>query len=150
MKNIFLLLAITLLIVTPSCSNDDDGNSNNSSNKSISAKINGVEKKFKTIQVDPVVYPDYTDLVVTGTITGTSPSTIEMSLEKDNIDADVYFFQYSENGVYYQNLIPASFSVTLTQNSDNRLKGTFSGTLVNSTDPMNTIAVTEGVFDIKY
>ncbi|MBP8066800.1 MAG: hypothetical protein KAY31_04955 [Flavobacterium sp.] len=151
MKKIILFLTILSLGVFLSCSSDD-GNSGESPSptpqSTVTTKINGVQKNFSTIQVVPVVYTDYTDLEVTATLTGSSPATLEMNLEKDSPDSSVYFFQYTENGIFYQ---PSeSFAVIITQNSDNKLKGSFSGTLIDTGDPMNTIAVTEGTFDIKY
>lgn len=154
MKKIILFLTILSLGVFLSCSSDD-GNSGESPSptpqSTVTTKINGVQKNFSTIQVDPVYHPveDYTDLEVTATIAGSSPTTFEMNLEKDNADpSSIYFLQYTENGVFYQ---PSeSFTVIITQNSDNKLKGSFSGTLIDTGDPMNTIAVTEGTFDIKY
>lgn len=151
MKKIILFLTILSLGVFSSCSSDD-GNSGESPSptpqSTVTTKINGVQKNFSTIQVVPVVYTDYTDLEVTATLTGSSPATLEMNLEKDSPDSSVYFFQYTENGIFYQ---PSeSFTVIITQNSDNKLKGSFSGTLIDTGDPMNTIAVTEGTFDIKY
>jgi len=151
MKKIILFLTILSLGVFLSCSSDD-GNSGESPSptpqSTVTTKINGVQKNFSTIQVVPVVYTDYTDLEVTATLTGSSPATLEMNLEKDSPDSSVYFFQYTENGIFYQ---PSeSFTVIITQNSDNKLKGSFSGTLIDTGDPMNTIAVTEGTFDIKY
>lgn len=150
MKKILLFLTFVSLGIIAACSSDD-GNSNENPSptpqSTFTTKINGVQKNFSTIQVVPVVYIDYTDLEVTATITGSSPATLEMNLEKDSMEG-VYFFQYTENGIYYQ---PSeSFSVIVTQNSENKLKGTFSGTLIDSGNPMNTIAVTDGTFDIKY
>jgi len=150
MKKIILFLAFLSLGIFLSCSSDD-GNSGESPapQNTFTTKINGVQKNFSNVQVVPVVYTDYTDLDVTATIAGSPPTTLEMSLEKDNAEAgSVYWFQYSENGVFYQ--LTEAFSVIITQNSDNKLKGTFSGTLADPDDPMNTITVTDGVFDIKY
>lgn len=151
MKKIILFLTFASLGIVASCSSDD-GNSGESPSptpqSTVTTKINGVQKNFSTIQVVPVVYPDYTDLEVTATLTGSSPATLEMNLEKDSPDSIVYFFQYTENGIFYQ---PSeSFSVIITENANNKLKGSFSGTLIDTGDPMNTIAVTEGAFDIKY
>lgn len=152
MKKIILFLAFLSLGIFLSCSSDD-GNSGESPapQNTFTTKINGVQKNFSSIQVVPVYDPveDYTDLEVTATIAGSPPTTLEMSLEKDNAEAgSVYYFAYTENDISYEST--ETFSVILTQNSDNKLKGTFSGTLADPDDPMNTITVTDGVFDIKY
>lgn len=150
MKKIILLLTVFSLGIFSACSSDDGGSEGSPAPEdTISMKINGTQKSFTSVNVVPIVFVDYTDLDVTATIAGSPPTTIEMSLEKDNMEAgSVYFFQYSDGEIYYQ---PSeTFSVVLTQNSENKLKGTFSGTLVDSGNPINTIAVTEGTFDIKY
>ncbi|WP_313807301.1 hypothetical protein [Flavobacterium sp.] len=146
MKKIFLLLTFISLGILSSCSSDDGG-SGGGSGDSMKMKINGTQKSFTSVDVDSMVYPDYTDLEVTATIAGSPPTTIEMNLEKDSMEG-VYFFQYSDAGVYYETT--ESFSVIITQNSDNKLKGTFSGTLVDSGNPANTIVITEGSFNITY
>lgn len=153
MKKIFLFLVFVSLGILSSCSSDDGGGSGggSGSGNKINMKINGTQKSFTSVDVESIYNPvdDYTDLEVTATISGSTPIILEMSLEKDNTDAgSVYWFQYIENGTYYQ---PSdSFTISITQNSDNKLIGSFSGTLTDSGDPMNTIAVTEGTFNIKY
>ena len=104
MKKIILFLAFLSLGIFLSCSSDD-GNSGESPapQNTFTTKINGVQKNFSNVQVVPVVYPDYTDLDVTATIAGSPPTTLVMSLEKDNAEAgSVYYFAYTENDISYE------------------------------------------------
>ena len=133
----------------------------------LKANINGVPLYFDTVKVskENVVptngNPPYTDLVVTLTISGDATKRVIIRLADKEIGTETcYYFVYTGDldprdpddiGTDYQyvrRFDRDKFSIDITENSENTLKGVFSGRLLNfNSEP---ILVSEGSFDIKY
>ena len=151
MKKLFLFLAATTLALT-SCSSDDDGGS---AAQSFKFTINGTEKTFSSIVVNEDVEGDYTLLTITALNTNNPSENISFYVEKGDVGADVAWnFDYTAGGVSYDNYNEGSnFNIVITQNSNNRLKGTFSGILSgydSNAEEMVTTQLTGGSFDFGY
>ena len=105
--------------------------------------------------------PRYTDLVVTLKISGDATKrVISRHADKEIGTETCYYFVYTGDldprdpddiGTDYQyvrRFDRDKFSIDITENSENTLKGVFSGRLLNfNSEP---ILVSEGSFDIKY
>ena len=147
MKKIILFLALLSFSCFSSCSNDEDNNDSTPEN-TFSAKINGVQRNFTVTKVDVMEYEDYTDIEITAQLSDDPTNTFELNLTKDS--GELYFAQYSETGNYYQPLPLEAFTVTIGENTTNKLKGAFSGTMQETSDPSNTVTVTDGNFDVHF
>ncbi|ESU26623.1 hypothetical protein FLJC2902T_25970 [Flavobacterium limnosediminis JC2902] len=147
MKKIILFLAILSVSFFSSCSKDDDSNNSTPTPEGfVSAKINGVQKNFTVIDVDVIEYPEYTDVEITAHLNNDPSNTFELNLTRDS--GEIYFVQYSEIENYYQ---PSeTFTITINENTTNKLKGTLTGTMNHSFNILEPITVTEGTFDINY
>ncbi|NBL64904.1 hypothetical protein GV828_06790 [Flavobacterium sp. NST-5] len=153
MKKLFLFVsAIGIMTTLNSCSGDDDSNSNPGQNTggSISVKINGVSKTFNNVVVDKDTFVEdgetITELGITGTIGNSATEVIMFGVEMGDVGADATFsFRYL-NGTnqYFDN---GELSSVVQTNSNNKLKGNFSGRLSGSG---NTVDLTEGSYDISH
>jgi hypothetical protein len=149
MKKIILFLAILSVSFFSSCSNDEDSNDTTPTPEdAFSAKINGVQKNFTVTNVDVIEYEGYTDVEITAHISGDPTNIFELNLTRDS--GEVFFVQYSEVGNYYQPSPMENFTVSIGENTTNKLKGTFSGTMLETSDTSNVLTVTNGAFDIYY
>ena len=165
MKKILSFIIILASVTFLSC----DSSNNPADVKVIvlKANINGVPLYFDTVKVskENVVptngNPPYTDLVVTLTISGDATKRVIIRLADKEIGIETcYYFVYTGDldprdpddiGTDYQyvrRFDRDKFSIDITENSENTLKGVFSGRLLNfNSEP---ILVSEGSFDIKY
>jgi hypothetical protein len=165
MKKILSFIIILASVTFLSC----DSSNNPADVKVIvlKANINGVPLYFDTVKVskENVVptngNPPYTDLVVTLTISGDATKRVIIRLADKEIGTETcYYFVYTGDldprdpddiGTDYQyvrRFDRDKFSIDITENSENTLKGVFSGRLLNfNSEP---ILVSEGSFDIKY
>lgn len=147
MKNKLLLILSFALLGIYSCTSDDDKAEVNF----IRAKFNGVEQKFNIISVDMVPETDpetnisYNDIYVTATINGDNTKTLELRSELDVTGDIIWGIYYIVDGTYYLNDAQSS---NVTENSNGRYKGSFSGSL--SSEGGGTVMITEGSFDIVY
>jgi len=149
MKKLILFLAMLSFSLFSSCSNNDDSNDTTPTPDDVfTAKINGVQKNFTVTNVAVIEYEGYTDIEITAKMSGDPTNTFELNLTRDS--GEVFFVQYSEIGNYYQPSPLESFSVNIGENTANKLKGTFSGTMLETSDASNTVTVTNGAFDIYY
>lgn len=145
MKNLFLLLITAAAISLSSCSAEDNGFSASGPGEgSIIATFDATVKNFTNTFVTQQSSGNNIVLSVTGTVTGSNPEIFSIELNKGQTGGNVISnFKYSKNGVGY----PTTFTTIVSINSDNHLKGTFSGTIAGNNE---TITVTEGSFDIFY
>jgi hypothetical protein len=165
MKKILSFIIILASVIFLSC----DSSNNPADVKAIALKanINGVPLYFDTVKVkkENVVptngNPPYTDLIVTLTISGDATKRVIIRLADKEIGTETcYYFVYTGDldprdpnyiGTDYQyvrRFDRDKFSIDITENSENTLKGVFSGKLLNfNSEP---ILVSEGSFDIKY
>jgi len=131
------------------------------------ANINGVPLYFDTVKIEKENIvptngnPPYTDLIATLTISNDATKRIIIRLADKEIGTETcYYFAYTGDidpsdpddvGTDYQyvrRFDRDKFSIDITENSENNLKGTFSGRLLNFKS--ESILVSEGSFDIKY
>lgn len=146
MKHKILLFLSFALIGIYSCSSDD----NKSDVNFIRAKFNGVEQKFNIISVDIVPETDpetnisYNDIYVTARINGDATKSLELRSQFGVTGDIIWGIYYINEGTFYGNETEIS---NVTENSDGRYKGTFSGNLNSES---GNIVVTEGSFDIIY
>lgn len=147
MKNKIILFLSFALLGVSSCSSDDDKSEVNF----IRAKFDGVEQKFNIISVDivpetdPITNISYEDIYITATMSGDSSKTFELRSEYDSTGDIIWGIYYTNEGTYYENDTETS---NVTDNSNGRYKGTFSGSLI--TEGGGTMMITEGSFDIIY
>jgi len=156
MKKLFLFLATAALAVSMnSCSSDDnsDSNSGGTPGGTITTKINGVSKTFDNVLVNVRDFSNdggYVFLDVTATIgTNTNElitfSTIQGELGATAIDD---FSYKSGSNRFFNN---GEFSSVAQINSNNRVKGNFSGKLTYYDGNENiTATFTDGSFDFTY
>lgn len=149
MKKLFLFLAASTLALTSCSSDDSDG-----APQSFTVTVNGTAKTFNTIVVDEEVEGEDVYLTVTALNPSNPNEFILFQTYEGDLGADaVYYFTYSSGGVTYNNYSGTSnFNIVLTQNSNNRMKGTFSGTLsgYNSNFEEISVTTTNGAFDFGY
>lgn len=129
---------ITLAVSVNSCSNDDDGSS-----KSVTFKVDGVDKNFKVESAETGSL-----LFITGYIGNPSDPTeyVTFTLNSEDTGANAIInFSYENLTSSYD---PISFSSNVTENSGGKAKGTFSGTL-EPFDAGSNIEITDGSFSIK-
>ncbi len=144
MKQIFTFLTIVAVTLSfSSCSSDDNNDSTG-----ITVKINGVSKKFKSIEVTEDVYDEYTDYIIDAVQSDDPTKTISISLGKDLTGPDsIYFIQYYDGSEFYQSS-SADINANVTESSNTRIKATFSSTL-SVDEGSGTVNVSGGVIDIK-
>ena len=140
-----LLTLLTLIVVAigiSSCSSDDKPDTG------LSAKIDGVSKKFINVTVTEEEYDEYSDYIVTAIQSDDPAKSIQISLGKDLIGTEsIYFVQYFDGENYYQLSSPDIVS-NVTESSNTKVKATFSGILVSDVG-MGNVAVTHGTIDVK-
>ena len=149
MKKIILFLAILSVGFLSSCSDDEDSNDTTPTPEdTFSAKINGVQKTFSVTNVDVLEYEGYTDVEITAQISGDPTNTFELNLTRDN--GEYFFAQYAENDNYYQPDPLTNLTVSVSENTSTKLKGTFSGTMQETEHLLDPVTVTDGTFTIYY
>jgi hypothetical protein len=144
MKKLFTLLTLlSFTIIFNSCSSDDD------ESVELSAKINGVTKKFTNVTVTEEAFDGYSDYVIKAKQADNALATIEISLGKELLGTEsIYFVQYYNGENYFQLSSPDIVS-NVTESSGAKIKGSFSGILLND-NGMGSVAVSEGIIDVKH
>lgn len=161
-KTIWLLAIVIGLSSCDSSSSDDDNN--NSADYFIKAKIDGEEIEFKgfpNIALDKTATGNGNQLVGSASQSTSSnfPSfSFEIS-DPTGIKVKTYtqaefelIFRYSLSGTntYHSQAGQADdFQITITEITDNHLKGTFSGTITEAINGNETLSVTDGQFFTK-
>lgn len=139
MKKILIVFAVLALAVSfNSCSNEDENVS-----KSVTFKVDGVDKNFKVESAETGGL-----LFVTGYIGNPSEPTeyVTFTLNSEDTGANaITNFSYENLTSSYD---PISFSSNVTENSGGKAEGTFFGTL-EPFDAGANIEITEGSFSIK-
>lgn len=141
------MLVTSLTLSLNSCSKDD--NSTPTGN-SVTMKVGGVEKTFNTVVVNQVPYDDYIDLIITASNNGSTTEFVSFGISKGDTGAGhSWGFEYTLNGMLYsEGEAISTVSSNATTNSDNKLIGTFSGTVTSSENV--SLDLTQGSFDITY
>lgn len=137
------LILLFLLSLTVSCSKSDGYDSS----RALSVKINGVTKYFNNIVVTQEVYPDYVDYIVTAKQTDDQSKLLVINLEKGALGSDaIYYIQYYD-GTEYFDAVPTNLTTNITENTDLKIIGTFSGTLDNGGSTV--VQFTQGTININ-
>ena len=144
MKNIKILFGILILAISFSCTKSD----NHESAKTLSAKINGVNKFFKEINVVEEVYPDYTDYTITAKQSDDSTKEIKILMEKGATGNESIFYIQYFNGTDYFDNSASNINTTISENSATKLSGTFSADLDNGNGTI--VQITQGMININF
>ena len=155
MKKIYVLPLIAILAFTLNfCSkhSDDPTPAPPAITSSVSMKVGGEIKTFNTVTVKEQPYTangeNFVDLEITASQNGSTTEFIIFYIGKGNLGQNVSWdFNYTLNEVPYAQ-IGTSVGSEATINSNNKLKGSFSGTVTASDD--KTLELTQGSFDITY
>lgn len=143
MKNFAALIFAFFLLLTFSCTKSDGYDSS----KTISVKINGIQKYFNAIEVEQVEDTDYTDYIITAKQKDDSTKTITISLEKGVPGTEsIYYIQYFDAIDYFEGVNP-NINTNVTQNSNLKIMGTFSGNLDNGNGDI--VQLSQGIFNIN-
>lgn len=155
MRNILQTLPICLLFLTLSCSDNDDSTPPIIETNSISANIDGQVIKFSNLVITKQDYTndetgfEWTDIRILGYNSENTLNVIEFIAEEGLLGAEsIWRFTITINGyTYVQD--NSAFTTLVTERTENKLKGTFSGIL---TEPNNgqTITITNGTFNIEH
>lgn len=155
MRNILLIIPILFLFTVSSCSDEDDNIPSTVESNSVTATINGEIIKFENLVITKQPYTneetgfEWTDIKVLGYNTQNTLNAIEFIAEEGLMGAEsIWRFNITVNGfTYVQD--NSAFTTLVTESSGNKLKGTFSGVLI---EPNNgqTITVINGIFDIDH
>jgi hypothetical protein len=154
MKKIFLFMLASLIIFSFSnCSGDSDSKSTTvpNSTKSVSLKVDGVQKIFSRVDITQEAWSDDGVPKVDLTIVATNPENdgeyIVFGIGKGDIgENQLWNFVYVNEDIEY---IPGEteLSSATTINIEKRLQGTFSGSV---TSDGNNHVLSDGIFDITY
>lgn len=155
MRNILLIIPILFLFTVSSCSDNDDDIPSTVESNTVSATIDGEVVKFENLVITKQPYSneetgfEWTDIKVLGYNTQNELNAIEFIAEEGLMGAEsIWRFNITINGfTYIQN--NSAFTTLVTESTQNKLKGTFSGVL---TEPNNgqTITVINGIFDLDH
>ncbi|PKP16413.1 MAG: hypothetical protein CVU07_06995 [Bacteroidetes bacterium HGW-Bacteroidetes-23] len=155
MRNILLIIPILFLFTVSSCSDNDDDIPSTVESNTVSATIDGEVVKFENLVITKQPYSneetgfEWTDIKVLGYNTQNELNAIEFIAEEGLMGAEsIWRFNITINGfTYVQN--NSAFTTLVTESTQNKLKGTFSGVL---TEPNNgqTITVINGIFDLDH
>lgn len=168
MKKLFLFTTLSALAFSfNACSGDDNSSSDNNNNGNgntteiggtVTVNINGADKVFNTVVVDQDLYSNNDNFItVTASTNNSTSEIITFSLYESDLGANQAQFGYkSDNTDYYSASInDETYDITsiVEINSNNRLKGTFSGRLItqdNGLGQFETATFTNGKFDVTY
>lgn len=155
MRNILLIIPILFLFTVSSCSDNDDDIPSTVESNTVSATINGEIVKFENLVITKQPYSnletgfEWTDIKVLGYNTQNELNAIEFIAEEGLMGAEsIWRFNITINGfTYVQD--NSAFTTLVTESTENKLKGTFSGVL---TEPNNgqTINVSNGTFNLEH
>lgn len=149
MKRLLLVCAF-VAVIFPSCSSDDNTTAEPSV---VTARINGVEHTFNTINVDTQTHNEdgftYTDVIVTASIDSNPDNRISFIVEQGVTGLDAsWYFAYFLNETAHPKIEP--FMVAVTHNTSNKLVGSFAGQVQADVEPFEIIEIQDGTFDISY
>lgn len=150
-----LFISFCLLFVLLSCSDNDDDVTTPILINTVSAIIDGDPVKFANFDISKQPYSNdetgynWTDIRVLGYNTEDSLSVVEFIVEEGLVGAEsIWRFQITMGGFTYTQ-DNSAFTTLVTESSENKLKGTFSGTLTNPNNGQ-TITVSNGSFDVEH
>lgn len=149
MKKILLSCCLLLAIAFSGCSSDDSG----SDRSVVTAKIGGVDYIFNTINVDQETYTEgdytYTDVIVTASINNNPDRRISFVIEEGVVGLEAsWYFAYFNNEMAHPKM--DGFQTSVTENTGNKIVGTFAGQVQADTEPFDVVPVQNGTFTIRY
>ena len=156
MKNLlfsFILIGSALFY---SCSSNDDKPVivTPPVQSSLTANVNGTDVVFDapTVTKEFLTTPEgvpYTDLIVTANKKNDASTKINFRLEHMTSGIETcYYFLYQMSASEFDIENGETFMVDVTENTANKIKGNFSGTL--STFDSNNVTMTNGQFDVTF
>lgn len=149
MKKLLIFSTLLLVLVSPSCSSDSSG----SHQDVVTARINGVDHIFNTVNVDTETYTEeditYTDVIVTASIDNNPNKRISFIVEQGVLGLDAsWYFAYFLDETFHPKM--DGFQVSVTENTQNRLVGTFAGQVQADVEPFEIYTLENGTFNITY
>ncbi|TRW26711.1 hypothetical protein FMM05_04865 [Flavobacterium zepuense] len=153
MKKILLLTCLCIFTLNfSSCSNDDDAAKQGGS---ISFTINGEQHVFNDVTIHPSQSYERENEGYRSAFAGESEGNTSIRITFPVTDAAVNgngLIEYmADNQIFFDN---NQVTLTYTQNSNHKLKGTFSGTFTNGyfedSPDYQERTITNGTFDITY
>lgn len=150
MRKIFLFVSFCALSIGIASCSGDDNDPVTQPGGVVTLKMNGVAKTYNTVTVSKNVSVDYTQLTLTASQNGGSTEMVKFIMEEGVTGAnEIWNSEMTIGGINTY----TSFSTNTTANSNNHVKGTFSGiaTVYNSATGTETIYnITEGNFEANY
>src|SRR6478672_3671967 len=138
MKKILLYSTLLLVLIFPSCSDSSDGDTPAST---VTAKIDGVDYTFNTINVDTETFEGYTDVIITASINSNPNNRISFIVEQGQLGLDAsYYFSYFFNETAHPKT--ENFQTNVTESTNHRVVGTFSGDVQADEAPFDTLEIT--------
>lgn len=147
MKKLLLAFLALATLTFSSCSDDDTPAAPRLSK--VMATINGTPLIFDYVTVERQQYDGYADLNVVATTEADPDNWIKFTFQEGVTGTDVFWFDFA----YYIDFIwyekTGDVNLVVTENNENRLQGTFSGTVEHWDPNVNEpITITNGTFDI--
>ncbi|KGO92229.1 hypothetical protein [Flavobacterium subsaxonicum] len=165
MKKLLLITCLTALTLSfNSCSDDDSKATETVVTEEIggtlSFKVNGVQKTFNNVVVSKTDYDGDVYLEVTASVNGSATEYLSFNLWQNDLGSEaVEYFTYVNGSKMYSdgwstnNTNPQVNSIVQT-NSNNKLKGSFSGTVARMAtmegETDEVINLTDGTFEAIY
>lgn len=155
MRNTLQIISICLFLLLSSCSDNDDDIPATVESDTIIATIDGDVVKFENLVISKQPYTnaetgfEWTDIRVLGYNNENNLNAIEFIAEEGLLGTEaIWRFNITFDGFTYTQENSA-FTTLITESTENKLKGTFSGIL---TEPNNgqTITITNGAFNVDH
>lgn len=150
MRKIFLFVSFCALSIGIASCSGDDNDTVAQPGGTVTLKMNGVAKTYNTVTVSRSVDAGDAVLTLTASQNGGSTEMVKFIMPEGVTGADeMWSTQMTIGGTS----VYPSFSTNITANSNNHVKGTFSGTATiwNNTTEVETIYnITEGNFEANY
>lgn len=153
MKNIILFIGlVTIGLLSNSCS-DHSAETVNTLPDNLTLTVNGVERKFTDVSIVESTYTNEDQNIPSYNVLATHEEDngefVAFQIRRDYTGNDgLYEFIYTTPAGSHT--VSGNFTFSITQNSGNRITGTFSGPLFDNSDAVTpSVTVTEGSFDIN-
>ena len=143
MKKLLLFSALVFALAFQSCSDDSD-----TPRSVLTARVNGVDKVFNTVNVEVQPYEGYTDLAVTASINNSPVERISFVVEQGKLGLDAsWYFAYFLNETWHPKM--PGFQTSVTESTEHKIIGTFAGQ-VETSDTGEIVTLENGKFNVYY
>lgn len=150
MRKIFLFVSFCALSIGIASCSGDDNDPVTQPGGTVTLKMNGVAKTYNTVTVSKSTSSDMTTLMLTASQNGGSTEMVKFIMEEGVTGAnEIWNTEMTIGGANTY----TTFSTNTTANSNNHVKGTFSGTATvynNATGTETIYNITEGNFEANY